>query len=45
MAGAATESVSRLFSQWQREGWIDAGRRWVAIVDAARLEQVRDGMV
>lgn len=44
MAGAATESVSRLFSQWQREGWIDAGRRWVAIVDAARLEQVRDGM-
>lgn len=45
MAGAATESVSRVLSQWQREGWIDAGRRWVAIVDATRLEKVRDGMV
>lgn len=44
MAGAATESVSRLLSQWQRDGWIDAGRRWIAIVDTARLEQVRDGM-
>ncbi len=44
MAGAATESVSRLLSQWQREGWIDAGRRWVAIVDTVRLEQLRDGM-
>ncbi len=44
MAGAATESVSRLLSQWQRDGWIEAGRRWVAVADAARLRQLRDGM-
>ena len=44
MAGAATESVSRLLSQWQREGAIEAGRRWVAVADAARLRQLRDGM-
>ncbi len=44
MAGAATESVSRLLSQWQRDGWIETGRRWIALVDAARLAQVRDGV-
>lgn len=44
MAGAATESVSRLLSQWQRDGWIDSGRRWIAIVDAGRLAQIRDGL-
>ena len=44
MAGAATESVSRLLSQWQRDGWIEAGRRWIALVDAARLQRVRDGV-
>lgn len=44
MAGAATESVSRLLSQWQRAGWIDTGRRWIAIADSDRLRQLRDGM-
>lgn len=44
MAGAATESVSRVLSQWQRDGSIETGRRWIAIVDAACLEQLRDGL-
>lgn len=44
MAGAATESVSRLLSQWQRNGCIETGRRWIAIVGATHLRQVRDGM-
>lgn len=45
MVGAATESVSRLLSQWQRDGWIEAGRRWVAVVDVPRLQRVRDGAI
>lgn len=43
MAGAATESVSRLLSQWQRAGWLQTGRRWVAIRDANSLQKLRDG--
>lgn len=43
MAGAATESVSRLLSQWQRAGWLQTGRRWVAIKDVKSLQKLRDG--
>lgn len=43
MAGAATESVSRLLSQWQRAGWLETGRRWIAIRNADRLRELRDG--
>lgn len=43
MVGAATESVSRLLSQWHRAGWIEAGRRWVALREGERLARVRDG--
>lgn len=44
MAGAATESVSRLLSQWQRTGWLQTGRRWVAINDDKSLQKLRDGV-
>ncbi len=43
MAGAATESVSRLISRWHRKGWIEAGRRWLTIRDRNHLALLRDG--
>lgn len=42
MAGAATESVSRLLSAWKRAGLIDSGRRWIAIEDDVALRALRD---
>jgi len=42
MVGVATESVSRLLSQWHRNGWIEAGRRWVAIIDMAALDRLEN---
>lgn len=42
MAGAATESVSRLLSRWRRQGLVDAGRRWIAVQDGPGLEALRD---
>lgn len=41
MAGAATESVSRLLSTWKRSELIDSGRRWIALKDMAALESLR----
>jgi CRP/FNR family transcriptional regulator, nitrogen oxide reductase regulator len=32
MVGATTESASRVMSQFQRDGLIEAGRQWVAII-------------
>ncbi|HEX6516218.1 MAG TPA: Crp/Fnr family transcriptional regulator [Nocardioidaceae bacterium] len=43
MTGAATETVSRVISQWRREGLVETGRRWVAIRDRAALERLREG--
>jgi CRP-like cAMP-binding protein len=43
MAGAATESVSRVLSSWKRSGSIDSGRRWIAITDDDKLRALRDG--
>ncbi len=37
MTGSTTETVSRVMSQFRRQGLIRAGRQWVAIADAARL--------
>lgn len=37
MTGTTTESVSRTLSRLRRDGIIDTGRRWVAIVDRERL--------
>lgn len=38
LARSTPESVSRVMSRWRREGVIDSGRRWTAILDRARLE-------
>lgn len=38
MTGSTPESVSRAMSRFRADGIIDSGRRWTAIVDAARLQ-------
>ena len=38
LARSTPESVSRVMSQWRKEGVIDSGRRWTAIRDRTRLE-------
>lgn len=40
MTGSTPESVSRVMSRLRREGIIDSGRRWTAVVDAERLAAV-----
>jgi len=37
MTGSTTESVSRVMSRLRKEGVIDSGRRWTAILDRDRL--------
>lgn len=43
MTGAATESVSRVLSDWKRAGLIDSGRRWVALMDVEAVRALRRG--
>ena len=40
MTGTTTESASRVMSQFQRDGLIQSGREWVAIVDRQGLEEI-----
>lgn len=42
MTGVTPETASRVISQFQREGWIDTGRQWVALKDAPALEELLD---
>lgn len=42
LARSTPESVSRVMSRWKRQGLIDSGRRWTAVRDRARLEELRD---
>lgn len=37
MAGSTPESVSRVMSRLKRDGVIDSGRRWTAVLDRERL--------
>ncbi|MFZ2749458.1 MAG: Crp/Fnr family transcriptional regulator, partial [Propioniciclava sp.] len=37
MTGSTPESVSRVMSQLRKDGIIDSGRRWTAILDGDRL--------
>lgn len=41
LAGSTPESVSRVMSQFRRDGLIDSGRRWTSVVDRAALESIR----
>lgn len=40
LARSTPESVSRVMSKWKKEGVIDSGRRWTAILDPQRLESL-----
>lgn len=40
LARSTPESVSRVMSRWKKDGIIDSGRRWTALLDRDRLEQV-----
>jgi CRP-like cAMP-binding protein len=39
LVGARTETVSRLLSRWRRQGLVETGRRWVAVVDPDALAE------
>lgn len=40
MVGTTVETASRLMSQFQKDGLINSGRRWVAVADRERLAAV-----
>jgi CRP-like cAMP-binding protein len=40
MAGTSLETASRVTSRFRKDGIVQSGRRWVAIVDPARLAKV-----
>jgi len=42
MSGTSTESTSRIMSQFQKDGLIQSGRQWVAIVNQEQLQQIAD---
>lgn len=43
LARSTPESVSRVMSRWRRDGIIDSGRRWTALLDRDRLEAEAEG--
>lgn len=43
MTGSTPESVSRVMSRLKREGIIDSGRRWTAVLDRDRLADIAGG--
>jgi CRP-like cAMP-binding protein len=42
MTGTTTESASRVMSQFQKDGLIRTGRRWVSILDQSVLERIAE---
>ncbi len=40
MTGTTPETVSRTLSRLQRDGWIEAGRRWVRLRDPAQISRL-----
>jgi CRP-like cAMP-binding protein len=40
MTGTTTESASRVMSQFQKDGLIQSGRKWVAVTDREGLEAI-----
>ena len=43
LTGSTPESVSRVISRWRREGLVEAGRRWIGVLDRPVLERVAAG--
>ncbi len=44
MIGSKVETVSRAMSDFRRAGWIESGRRWVAVVDRDALAEIAQGV-
>lgn len=42
MTGTTTETASRVMSQFQKDGLIRTGRKWVSIVDQPALERIAE---
>jgi CRP-like cAMP-binding protein len=42
MAGTSVETASRVMSRFRQDGLVQSGRRWVAIIDQARLAAVAE---
>lgn len=40
LVGARTETVSRILSRWKRDGLVETGRRWVAVIDDDALAEL-----
>ncbi|HLS73339.1 MAG TPA: Crp/Fnr family transcriptional regulator [Actinomycetaceae bacterium] len=45
LARSTPESVSRVMSGWKKQGLIDSGRRWTALLDRERLQDEAAGSV
>lgn len=45
LARSTPESVSRIMSRWKKDGVIDSGRRWTALLDRDRLKEIAAGAV
>lgn len=43
MTGASVETVSRVLSEFRRDGLIDGGRRWISVRDPVRLSRLAHG--
>lgn len=43
MTGSTTESVSRVMSRLRRDGVVESGRRWTAVLDRERLAEIAAG--
>lgn len=43
MTGATVETVSRVMSQFRRDGLIDSGRRWISVLNVDALESLVSG--
>lgn len=44
LARSTPETVSRVMSRWKKEGVVDSGRRWTALLDIGRLEAEAAGL-
>lgn len=42
MSGTTTETASRVMSQFQKDGLIQTGRKWVSIIDQQALERIAE---
>lgn len=45
MTGTTTETASRVMSQFQKDGLIQTGRKWVSIIDQHALERIAEAEV